>query len=585
MASTTRRLAAILAADIAGYSRLMGADEVGTVQALREHREAADPLIAQHGGRIVKTTGDGVLIEFGSVVGAVECALGLQRLAAERNAGTPAERRMEWRIGIHIGDVLIEGEDILGDGVNIAARLEGIAEPGGVCISEDAFRQVRGKVEAEFADIGEQTLKNIARPLRVYSVGSAPATRQPISPAAPLPLPDKPSIAVLPFANMSGDPEQEYFADGMVEEIITALSRIGWLFVIARNTTFTYKGQAVDVKLVGHELGVRYLLEGSVRKAGGRVRIAAQLIEAETGAHLWADRFDGSLEEVFDLQDQVAISVAGAIEPTLQAAETRRSAGRPTADLTAYDLYLRAYAAVSSGKRHIFSALGLLEQAIARDPNYGPALALAAYCQLHLFWNGWAESPESARCEAIRLARAALEIARADPAVLANVAYVFGGAGEDIRTAIGLIDRCLALSPSYSRWWYVSAVLRAFAGEPDLAIEHAERCLRLSPLGGGRAAEEGASLLAIGMANLLKRRFDEAAEGLSLCVQERPSNPWIYRHLASCLAHLGRLDEAREIVARLRSLTPLVIPNGTLYRKPEHQELFISGLRLAAGET
>ena len=310
-----------------------------------------------------------------------------------------------------------------------------------------------------------------------------------------------------------------------------------------------------------------------------------QLIEAETGAHLWADRFDGSLEEVFDLQDQVAISVAGAIEPTLQAAETRRSAGRPTADLTAYDLYLRAYAAVSSGKRHIFSALGLLEQAIARDPNYGPALALAAYCQLHLFWNGWAESPESARCEAIRLARAALEIARADPAVLANVAYVFGGAGEDIRTAIGLIDRCLALSPSYSRWWYVSAVLRAFAGEPDLAIEHAERCLRLSPLGDGRAAEEGASLLAIGMANLLKRRFDEAAEGLSLCMQERPSNPWIYRHLASCLAHLGRLDEAREIVARLRSLTPLVIPNGTLYRKPEHQELFISGLRLAAGET
>jgi len=259
MASTARRLAAILAADIAGYSRLKGADEVGTVQALREHREAADPLIAQHGGRIVKTTGDGVLIEFGSVVGAVECALGLQRLAAERNAGTPAERRMEWRIGIHIGDVLIEGEDILGDGVNIAARLEGIAEPGGVCISEDAFRQVRGKVEAEFADIGEQTLKNIARPLRVYSVGSAPATRQPISPPAALPLPDKPSIAVLPFANMSGDPEQEYFADGMVEEIITALNRIGWLFVIARNTTFTYKGQAVDVKLVGHELGVRYL--------------------------------------------------------------------------------------------------------------------------------------------------------------------------------------------------------------------------------------------------------------------------------------------------------------------------------------
>jgi adenylate cyclase len=315
----------------------MGADEVGTVQALREHRSAADPLITQHRGRVVKTTGDGMLIEFGSVVGAVECALGLQRLAAERNAGTPTERRMEWRIGIHIGDVLIEGDDILGDGVNIAARLEGIAEPGGICISDDAFRQVRGKVEAEFVDQGEQGLKNIAQPLRVYRAGSSSAARQPITPAAALPLPDKPSIAVLPFANLSGDPEQDYFADGMVEEIITALSRIRWLFVIARNSSFTYKGQAIDVKRVGRELGVRYVLEGSVRKGGGRVRITAQLIDTTSGVHLWADRFDGSLEDVFDLQDRVATSVAGVIEPALQAAEMRRSAARPTTDLSAYD--------------------------------------------------------------------------------------------------------------------------------------------------------------------------------------------------------------------------------------------------------
>src|SRR5262245_18161663 len=278
--SATRRLAAILAADIAGYSRLMGLDEAGTVQALREHRAAADPLVSQHGGRIVKTTGDGVLIEFGSVVGAVECALALQRLAAERNAGIADNRRMEWRIGVHLGDVLIEGDDILGDGVNIAARLEGIAEPGGICISDDAFRQVRGKIKAEFADIGEQSLKNIARPLRVYRVrDTSDAARPPPEVSAPaLPLPDKPSITVLPFANMSGDPEQEYFADGMVEEIITALSRIRWLFAIARNSSFTYKGQAVDVKQVGRELGVRYVLEGSVRKAGNRVRITAQLI-------------------------------------------------------------------------------------------------------------------------------------------------------------------------------------------------------------------------------------------------------------------------------------------------------------------
>src|SRR5215467_11139078 len=271
--AATRRLAAILAADVAGYSRLMGEDETGTAQALREHHSVADPLVTEHGGRIVKTTGDGVLIEFGSVVGAVECALALQHLAIERNARIAGERRMEWRIGVHLGDVLVEGEDILGDGVNIAARLEGIAEPGGICISEDAFRQVRGKVEAEFTDIGEQALKNIARALRVYSVRPSSPSAQPIAPPAALPLPDKPSIAVLPFSNMSGDPEQEYFADGMVEEIITALSRIRWLFVIARNSSFTYKGQAVDVKQVGRELGVRYVLEGSVRKAAARVRI------------------------------------------------------------------------------------------------------------------------------------------------------------------------------------------------------------------------------------------------------------------------------------------------------------------------
>jgi len=283
--TASRRLAAILAADIAGYSRLMGADEVGTLQALREHRRAADPLIAQFGGRVVKTTGDGVLIEFGSVVGAVECALGLQRLAAERNAGISAERRMEWRIGIHIGDVLIEADDILGDGVNIAARLEGIAEPGGICLSEDAFRQVRGKVEAGFVDTGEQSLKNIARPLRVYSV-AAKGSAQPNERPAALALPDKPSLAVLPFQNMTGDTEQDYFVDGVVEEITTAISRLPWLFVIARNSSFTYKGRAVDVKQVARELGVRYVLEGSVRKAGNRVRITGQLVDNNRRSHL-----------------------------------------------------------------------------------------------------------------------------------------------------------------------------------------------------------------------------------------------------------------------------------------------------------
>jgi adenylate cyclase len=292
-------LAAILAADVAGYSRLMGEDEAGTARALREHRTAADPLIVEHGGRIFKTTGDGALIEFGSVVAAVQCAIALQNLMVERNAGIDADRRMDLRIGIHLGDVLIDGDDIIGDGVNIAARLEGIAEPGGICISEDAFRQVRGKVDVEFDDIGEQSLKNIARPLRVYCYRGLPAAATEL-PATALPLPDNPSLAVLPFQNLSGDPEREYFVDGMVEEITMAIARLPWLFVIARNSAFTYKGRPVDVKRVAQELGVRYVLEGSVRKAGDRVRITGQLIDTATGAHIWADRFDGTLDDIFE---------------------------------------------------------------------------------------------------------------------------------------------------------------------------------------------------------------------------------------------------------------------------------------------
>src|SRR5215469_9004612 len=360
--TATRRLAAIIAADVAGYSRLMGADEEGTLACLMAHRrELVDPRIAEHRGRIVKTTGDGLLVEFQSVVDAVRCAVEFQRAMAERNRDVPAERRVELRIGIHQGDMIVEDGDIFGDGVNLAARIEGLAEPGGICVSRVVHDEVRDKLDVAFDDFGEQNLKNIARPMRVFvaRIGGE-AANAPGGETPALPLPDNPSIAVLPFANMSGDPEQEYFADGMVEEIITALSRIRWLFVIARNSTFTYKGQAFDVKRVGRELGVRYVLEGSVRKGGGRVRITAQLIDALTGTHLWADRFDGSLEEVFALQDQVASSVAGVIEPALQAAETARSTGRPTTDITAYDLYLRAHAMVWSSPRQIPEALDLL---------------------------------------------------------------------------------------------------------------------------------------------------------------------------------------------------------------------------------
>ena len=385
---------------------------------------------------------------------------------------------------------------------------------------------------------------------------------------------------MLPFQNMSGDPEQEYFVDGMVEEIITALSRIRWLFVIARNSTFTYKGQAVDVKQVGRELGVRYVLEGSVRKGGNRVRITAQLIEAETGAHLWADRFDGSLEDVFDLQDKVAISVAGVIEPALQAAEMRRSADRPTNDLTAYDLYLRALAIFYPiTKERIFEALGLLEQAIAIDPHYGPALVLAAICHLRLNINGWTDEPETARRKAVELARQALQVRGNDPDILVNAAFVLARFGEDIGSMMALVDGALALNPSFALGWVQSGILRMWAGQPDTAIEHVQTSLRLSP-----RERQGTPFAAIGHAYFFKRQFDEAAANLLLAIQHDPGFPIPYRALAACYAHMGRLEEARGIVARLRTITSEVVPKPSYLRDPEHRELLLSGLRLAMAE-
>jgi TolB-like protein len=385
---------------------------------------------------------------------------------------------------------------------------------------------------------------------------------------------------VLPFANMSGDPEQEYFADGMVEEIITALSQIRWLFVIARNSTFTYKGQVVDVKRAGRELGVRYVLEGSVRKAGTQVRITGQLIDALTGTHLWAGRFDGSLEDIFDLQEKVAVSVAGVIEPALQAAEMRRSAARPTTDLSAYDLYLRALAAFYPiTKERVLEALGLLEQAIAIDPHYGPALSWAANCHMRLVEDGWAGERETSRHRGINLARQALEVAQNDPSVLANAANVLARLGEDIGAMIGLVDRALSLNPSFARGWHISGVLRAFAGQPDHAIEHEETSLRQSP-----REPMGVRLLTMGMAYFFKRQFDEAAAKLLLSIQDDPGFPAPYRYLAACYAHMGRLDEARATVARLRAITPVVVPSNLPWRNPEDRELYLSGLRLAMGE-
>jgi TolB-like protein/class 3 adenylate cyclase len=578
-----RRLVAILAADIVGYSRLIGSDEEGTLAALKTiRRELVDPRIAEHKGRIVKTTGDGLLVEFASVVDALRCAVEVQREMAERNANQPTDRRIDFRIGIHQGDVVVEDGDIFGDGVNIAARLEELAKPGGICTSARVQEDASGKLELAFVDFGEQQLKNIARPVRVYTIpldtesAKASGLEQ-----QTLPLPDKPSIAVLPFANLSGDPEQAYFADGMVEEIITALSRIRWLFVIARNSSFTYKGRPIDVKEVGRDLGVRYVLEGSVRKAAGRVRITAQLVEAKSGAHLWADRFDGSLEDVFDLQDQVAASVAGVIEPALQAAETARSVSRPTHDLTAYDLYLRAVATFFPiGKEQVCHALELLEQAIAIDGHYGPALCWAAICCWQMVTDGWSDEPQAARQRAVTLARHALEAAPDDPGVLANSTFVLAWFGEDIGTMLGLVDRALALNPSFARGWYLSGLLRTYAGMHDRAIEHVETAMRLSP-----RERFGSPLVVLGLAHFFKRQFDDAAAQLRLAMQENPGSPAIYRALAACYAQMGQVDEARHTVERLRALTSVVVPADLPWRKSEDRDLFMSGLRLAMRKT
>jgi TolB-like protein/DNA-binding winged helix-turn-helix (wHTH) protein/class 3 adenylate cyclase/predicted ATPase len=390
---------------------------------------------------------------------------------------------------------------------------------------------------------------------------------------------DKPSIGVLPFQNLSGDPEQDYFADGMVQEIITALSRIRWLFVIARTSSFSYKGQAVDVREVGRELGVRYVLEGSVRKAGKRVRITYQLIDASSGTHLWADHCEGPLEEVFELQDKVASSVAGVIEPVLQTAEAARSSHRLTTDLTAYDLYLRAHAMIWSAARQIPEALRLLEQAIARDPGYGPALAWAAVCCFRLVLDGRSEDPAAERLKGVDFARRALEVAGDDPNILVHAAEALNYFGEDTEAMIALIDRALALNPNFARGWHVSGVLRFEAGQPDIAIEHLENSVRLSP-----RAPVRTSLTMIGQAHFLARRFDEAAPKLLLAIQEDPSFPVPYRYLAACYAHMGRLAEAREIITRLRAISSVVIPDASNLRNTEQRELLLSGLRLAMGE-
>jgi TolB-like protein len=550
-----RRLTAILAADVAGYSRLTGLDEEGTHAQLQDHlRSLVDPKIAEHRGRIVKNTGDGMLAEFASVVDAVRCALDVQRGMAERNADVPPEKRVEFRIGINVGDIIIDRGDIFGDGVNVAARLEGIADPGGICISEAAYWQVRGKLELIFDGMGEQKLKNISEPVRVYRVrptGAAATTRP------NLPLPDKPSIAVLPFENMSGDPEQEYFADGMVDEIITALSRFRQLFIIARNSTFTYKDRAIDVKQVGRELGVRYVLEGSVRKAANRVRITAQLIDATTSAHLWADRFNGGLEDIFDLQDQVTESVVGSIAPKLEQAEIERAKRKPTESLDAYDYYLRGIATIhgpggEQSRETIDEALRLFQKAIELDPYFASAYGRAATCFAHRKRRGWMIDREQETVEATRLARHAAWLGQDDAAALSMAGSVLARVGGELDAGAALIDRALLLNPNLAWAWHYSGETRCFLGEPDIAIDHFARAIRLNPLG----SQVFLSQMGTGLGHFLAGRYNEAYLWAKKALEHRPNFDAAMRVFAVSSALSGRLEEAQKTMRHLLQLNP-----------------------------
>ncbi len=551
-APVARRLAAIVAADIAGYSRLMELDEVGTAKALREHRAAIDPIVSYFGGRIVKTTGDGVLLEFPSIVAAVECAVSVQKTMAERNEGVSEDHRMRFRLGINLGDVLIQGDDILGDGVNVAARLEGIADPGGICVSDDVYRQVSGKLDVPFDDMGEQRLKNIARPVRAHRALSEWRCCERdgnVSPvAAGSALNRRP-----PFANLSDDPEQEYFADGMVEDIIAALSRFKRLFVIARNSTFTYKNKAVDVKQVGRELGVRYVLEGSVRKAAGRIRITGQLIEAATGEHLWADRFEGTLHDVFALQDEVTLNVVSAIQPTLFKSEFELAARRRPNDLSAYDLYLRAVAHCSSMTREgTAEALRLLARALEIDPSSGFAASLAAACHLQNIGQGWAADPKAESAEVTRLLWLALTLDPNDSDALSLAGRALAYMGADFESAKEMVNRATSLNPNSALAWEQRGWTYEYAGDAEEAVRSFESAIRLSPL------DPLLFMTFAGLSLALIRlgRFDEAVVAAKKALRKNQNFASAYRCLASALAHLGRDDEARDAAARILELDP-----------------------------
>ncbi len=580
-----RKLTTIVSVDVAGYSRLMEADEAGTLEQLKAHREVTDPKIGEYKGRIVGTAGDSLLVEFPSATDAVSCALDMQSIMAEQDAELPEDRRMEFRIGVNLGDVMIEGDDIFGNGVNVAARLQALAEPGGVCISQPVYDQVRYSLDLGYDDLGPQEVKNITEPVRAYRV-----LRGPNTPSAPpatidapaLELPDKPSIAVLPFDNMSGDPEQEYFADGIAEDIITALSRFQWFFVIARNSSFTYRGQAVDVKRVAEELGVQYVLEGSVRKAGQRVRVSAQLIDALTGRHVWVERYERELEDIFAVQDEITEAIAGAIAPAFVTAEERRARRKAPENFDAWDYAMRGtWHLWRYGPPDVSEAKRLFRTAIDLDPN--SSIALCGYaCALHAeFFNGWADDPKETLMQAFQFAQRAVAADENDAwahAVLGMLNAMIGKYGA----ALDPCQRALELNPNLAFAEAALSLTYALAGDEEEATRHAEKAARLSP----RDPATGMIWrLARAAAAFLAGHYEIQAKWARSMTELFPEFPGAWRHLAVGTAHLGHLDAARSAIDELLRLVPHEsigrVRTTVPLSRAEDLERFLDGLRKA----
>jgi TolB-like protein/class 3 adenylate cyclase len=594
LAREQRKLAAIIAADVVGYSRLMGRDESGTLARLRKNRsELLDPALTKYGGRLVKLTGDGALIEFASAVDALSAAVEFQQAMAEANNDPPADTALVFRMGLHLGDLIVDGDDLYGDGVNIAARLEAEAPAGGIVISRTVHEAVMGRLKATFDDLGSLVLKNIERPIQAFSVKWEPsdwqhaATSEPTfasaaAPQVPLPLPDKPSIAVLPFQNMGGDPNQEYFADGIVEDIITALSRTKQLFVIARNSSFTYKGRAVDIKQVGSELGVRYVLEGSVRKAGNRLRITGQLIDATTGSHIWADRFEGGVENLFDLQDQVTTRVVGAIAPEVEQAEIDRARRKPTRDLQAYDYYLRGMASIYVQSREATNeALAFFHKAAHLDTAFALPLAQASLCYVVRKAYGWTVDHGREMIEAERLARRALELNRKDPRVLADTGYALAYVCGRLEEGAGLLDQGVELDPNYAIAWTWRANTKRWLGLRTSVIEDYECALRLNPL------DPFVFLTQAGLAgaHYFAGRFGDALTWAEKSLHPRPHHPpthWIYMASLGMAGRIADAGKAYEVYCQLDPTARISnIRERTPMRSEEDIERLVAGLRLA----